>query len=77
MAKEQKRRSQLERANTLLLKLKGQVTENDRKEAMQKFNHNKSLISIYLNGRGTNLDTAMYLLEYFGEKIRRREQLLA
>lgn len=58
-----------------------QITSEDKKLAREKFELSDATISFYLNGngkdgRGTNLDTGLALLEFFHEKINERIERL-
>lgn len=73
--KVKKNQTQLEKANGLLLDLAVNVTAEDRREAEKS--RSQFTIVQYLNGRGTNLGTAMQLLEFFRTRIKERERKLS
>lgn len=67
--------TQLEKANAALLDLAVNVTTTDRNEAMKSWS--EFTIVQYLTGKGRNLDTAMQLLQFFRNRIKEREKLIA
>ena len=65
-------KSDLELANAALLEIKQNVSASDRKSAPAS----GATIVQYLNGLGTELDTAMKLLSHFRGRIEERRKEL-
>ncbi|WP_430897708.1 MULTISPECIES: hypothetical protein [unclassified Paraflavitalea] len=63
-------KTDLELANEALVAIKPNISAEDRKGAPAS----TPVISIYLNGRGRDLDMAMKLLSYFRAKVQERRQ---
>jgi hypothetical protein len=67
--------TQLQKANKALTELAVNVTTLDRFSAKIKWS--EFTIVQYLKGRGTNLDTAVGMLQFFRNKISGREKMIA
>lgn len=70
-----KQLTQLEKANSALMKLASEVTTSDRVEAMKTYS--EFTIVQYLKGRGKNTDTAVNLLQFFRKRISDRDKAIA
>lgn len=70
---EEIKKTDLELANEALAEIKPNVTAADRKECSRS----EAMIIRYLNGQGTELDTAVELLEFFRERITQRRKIIA
>jgi hypothetical protein len=57
-----------------LLKIAPNVTSGDRTKCAKEFNISKQTICYYLNGRVTNNDRGIQLLEYFLQCINDRQK---
>lgn len=68
--------SQKDRISKLLMELNTKITESDRDDFFKKKNISKVTISNYMNGKGSNIDTAMEMLLFFRKKIEDREKLI-
>jgi transcriptional antiterminator len=68
--------TQIERANTILLDLKPNVTAQDREDAQQELNMGEATVSRYLTGEGKKIETALGLIEFFQRRILERERKL-
>lgn len=56
-----------------LLRIAKDVTADDRKECVKKLGLSKITICYYLNGRVTNNDRALRILEFFNGRIAERQ----
>ena len=56
-----------------LLKIAPNVTSGDRKKCAQELKISKQTICYYLNGRVTNNDKGLQLLEYLSQRIDDRQ----
>lgn len=71
-----KTNTQLDKAILVLKGLVVNITSDDRAEAEKKFDLHQVTISRYLKGTGTDLDTAMKLIDFFQKRIEDRERKL-
>lgn len=69
---ENKQKTDLELANQKLMELKANIAASDRKECPRSV----AIVVKYLNGEGTDLDTAMELIEFFRKRIEDRRKVL-
>jgi len=69
---EETKKTDLELANEALAEIKPNVTAADRKECRRS----EAMIIRYLNGQGTELDTAVELLKFFRERINARREVI-
>jgi len=70
---EEIKKNDLELANEALIEIKSNVTAADRKECSRS----ETIIVKYLNGQGTELATAVELLQFFRERINQRRKIIA
>lgn len=69
--------SQLHKANEVLKDMAINVTTSDRAAAMDELNiKSNNTMTNYLKGFGTDLDTAMDLIEFFHARIEERSKTL-
>jgi hypothetical protein len=68
--------TQLDQANAVLFELSTNVTSQDRKDAEIELGFSRFTIGAYLKGNGTDLDTAMALIDFFKKKIGLRAKRL-
>jgi hypothetical protein len=68
--------NQRELLNTLLKKIKEDVTPKDRKQLSKKFGYTPATISIYLNGKGLNNDTALIIYQLLRTQISKRNKII-
>lgn len=68
--------SQLQKANSILVELSGNVSTSDRKAAISEGILSEPHLIRYLKGNGTDLDIAMSLVRFFRKKIEDREREL-
>lgn len=73
----QRGNTQRDRLAESLLKLKADVTAQDRMDAIKKLSFQKATISRYLNGIVNDNDTAVKLISFFRDKIAKREKAIA
>lgn len=64
-------------ANNRLAELKKSITAADKKKAVNDLGFNRITVSKYLNGKGTELDTAMKLLKFFNACVAKKRKVLA
>jgi hypothetical protein len=57
-----------------LLRIAADVTPNDRTECSKALDISKQTICYYLNGKVTNNDKALRVLEFFINRINNRQQ---
>lgn len=57
-----------------LVAISPNVTADDRSACAKKYNISKQTICYYLNGRVTNNDKALLVLEYLKKRIHNRQQ---
>lgn len=69
--------TQAERLAAALLKVKPDVTAEDRAEAVKETGCTKATISKYLNGQVKDNDTGVTLLNFFRNRIAKREKAIA
>jgi len=69
-------KTQLEKANEALMELRPNITATDRQEALKR-GFGIATVKNYLIGKGSNLDTAVRLLQFFRKRIEDREKLIA
>jgi hypothetical protein len=69
--------SQLQRANSVLTELSGNVSTEDRKAAISEGILSEPHLIRYLKGNGTDLDTAMNLIRFIRKRIEDREKELS
>jgi hypothetical protein len=69
--------SQLQRANSVLTELSGNVSTEDRKAAINEGILSEPHLIKYLKGNGTDLDTAMNLIRFIRKRIEGREKELS
>jgi hypothetical protein len=69
--------SQLDKAVAVLRELAINVTTDDRKDAATELKVHPITVSRYLNGTGTDLDTAISLIQFFKKRISDREKVIA
>lgn len=69
--------SQLDKAQSVLRDLAINVTTDDRKDAAEEFGVHPITITRYLKGIGTDLDTAIRLIQFFKKRISDREKVIA
>jgi len=67
-----KNNPELTKANARLVAIKDRVTSVDRKEAPAS----EAYVVKYLNGKGTDLETALSLLDFFEPRITARVERL-
>lgn len=68
--------TQLDQANGVLLEISTNVSTQDRKEAERELGLSRFTVGAYLKGNGSDLDTAMELIEFFKKKIALRAKKL-
>lgn len=56
-----------------LLRIAPDVTANDRTAVCKKFKVSKQTVCYYLNGKVTNNDRALLILEFLKERINNRQ----
>ena len=76
MAIPQTGNTQAERLGEQLIKLRPDVTAQDRKDAVAEFGFTTATISRYLNGSVLDNDTAANLISFFNSKIENREKVI-
>lgn len=69
-----KSKGQIERLSKVLMDLKSSISAKDRELAFKKFKHTEQTLSVYLNGKGTSIDTAFSLIEFFKGCIAERDR---
>lgn len=67
---------QLDKANKILVAMVINITGNDRKEVMSELEISRDTMSVYLSGKGPNLDLTMNLITAFQKHIEEREKIL-
>lgn len=68
--------TQRDRVSAALMEISVNVTAKDRQAYMAKFQTSSSTVSDYLRGNVMNVDRAFKMLEFFRERINKRESLL-
>lgn len=68
--------TQKQKIGKVLQGLRENVTADDRKEYMDKFNRNKNTTSGYLNGTVYDIKTGMEMIEFFTARITARDKKL-
>ena len=71
-----KTNTQKELFNIQLNNLLSDITENDRKAYMTKYDKSPTMLSNYLNKKVSNLDTAAEMLMFFRQRIAKRNKLI-
>lgn len=66
--------TQAERLGAELLKLKADVTAQDRIDAQAELSRTKATVSKYLNGTVLDNDMAVKMIEFFKKKIAARDE---
>lgn len=67
----------LKAANDRLFKMKDSITAKDKQKVYAETGWNPATISKYLNNKGADLDTAMFLISFFSDCIAERRKVLA
>lgn len=67
--------TQVERFAAILHSLKPDVTEDDRKAAIQELGIANNTVSFYMMGKGTNVKTGLQLIEFFRKRIAERDRI--
>jgi hypothetical protein len=71
-------KTQLDKANAALVKLKKDITSDDRKAASLELDIKaRSTMVQYLNGKGKDLDVSVKLLGFLRKRIVERENVIA
>lgn len=68
--------TQIDKANEVLRELSPNVTTQDRKAAQEELGLSRYTVGNYLKGIGSDLDTAMSLIEFFRKRISLRDKKL-
>lgn len=76
MAKKINDKAQVVRFAAELKALSADVTENDRKKFMAKYDKGATMVSNYLNGKVANVDIAAVMLVFFRAQIKKRNKLI-
>jgi hypothetical protein len=69
--------TQIDKANKALVDLRPNVSTQDRSDAVTQLGLSGPTVQRYLNGRATNLDTALNMIQFFRTRIEKREKVLA
>lgn len=70
-------KTQLDKANAVLMGLSSDITSSDRKAAEEELNYTRFTIATYLKGEGKDLDITMIFVEFFQKRIEERNKKLA
>lgn len=73
----QNAKTQIDKANGLLLELVPEITATDRDMAQKELDLSEPTITRYLNGKAKKIDTALELIKFFKKRIADRERALA
>ncbi len=68
--------TQQERFKAILLAMKPDVTEGDKRKATSKFGYHLNTLLKYLHGNGPNNDTSLNLITFFRECIAERDRIV-
>lgn len=69
--------TQIDRLNKQLVKMKKNITTQDKKDCMERFGKHANTIQNYLSGTGKDADLAAQMISFYKEKINSRNQVLA
>lgn len=64
-----------EKYSDTLFEMRAYITETDRLLAMEKFDFGEQTMSRYLNKKGSRIDLALSLIEFFKERIAARDSI--
>jgi hypothetical protein len=67
----------LKGARERLSELRKQITTKDKQKLYAEHGMNPATLSLYLNRKGNNLDTAVMLITFFNNCIAERRKMLA
>lgn len=76
-SKENQITSQLEKANSILIGLKPNITTQDREAAQKELDLGEATVNRYLLGTGKKIHTALDLIDFLKKRIADRERKLA
>lgn len=68
--------TQAEKLGKRLLKMKKNITTQDKKDCMEKFEVHANTVQNYLTGKGKDADLYVKMISFFNEKIEMRNQIL-
>lgn len=68
--------AQLVKAAGILQDLDQNITKLDRKAALRELNVVEATVRRYLKGKGTDIDTALRIIDFFKKRIEERERKL-
>lgn len=72
----QQKKSQIERLNDELQKIREDVTETDKSAFREASDLSVTIVSNYLNGKAAKIETAITMLSFFKNRIKERDLVI-